>query len=253
MYIKLFFWIIALSPNVIFGSYRDERNYHHDDKNYHSRDYDEYRYNEKRYSREEERYDKHYHDDDRHGTNYLDYRRDDRSTHHRYDDCRYHRDDRDYHRRNNYHATKDHNKNDDYVPSARKKRKADFTDEAFHKKTKIENKSAEKSEEKYSFIYNGYTERRGEPKMLEIFCKSCAKPLMMYQKDGPGRLLRCYLDRIHSPKYLKDKQYQDFDTKHSPDLTCENCRKSIGVPMIYVLEKRPAYRMDQKKFYIKEK
>lgn len=102
---------------------------------------------------------------------------------------------------------------------------------------------------KPAFIYDAYTQRRGEPKMLVIKCDRCKHRVMSYQKDGPGSLLRCYLDRIHSPEYLHDRQYKYSDTRNLPLLKCDSCRSVIGVPMIYHLENRLAYRMLKDRFY----
>lgn len=99
------------------------------------------------------------------------------------------------------------------------------------------------------FIYDAYTQRRGEPKMLEIICSKCRHHVMSYQKDGPGNLLRCYLDRIHSPRDLKEQQYHRFDVRKAAFLKCFECSSTIGVPMIYQFEDRPAYKMFKDKFY----
>jgi len=103
------------------------------------------------------------------------------------------------------------------------------------------------------FIYDVYTQRRGEPKMLNIHCDDCGDLLIKYQKDGPGRLLRCYLDRIHAPQVFKNRQHDRFDVRTAPNLSCQNqnCRLIIGRPMIYANETRPAYRMDNRNFYTK--
>lgn len=107
----------------------------------------------------------------------------------------------------------------------------------------------EKKEPDIQFIYDSYTARRGEPKMLEIKCAQCDRYVISYQKDGPGALLRCYLDRIHAPSHIKDRQYDRFDVSRSPLLRCQNCKSTIGIPMIYQLENRPAYRMLKHRFY----
>lgn len=107
----------------------------------------------------------------------------------------------------------------------------------------------EKKESTARFIYDAYTARRGEPKMLEIKCAQCDNHVISYQKDGPGALLRCYLDRIHAPRYLRERQYQRFDARRSPSLCCEYCRETIGIPMVYKFENRPAYQMLRNKFY----
>jgi hypothetical protein len=117
--------------------------------------------------------------------------------------------------------------------------------------TKPHNKIEEKKQP-FRFIHDKYTVRRGEPKMLDIYCDECRHLLIQYQKDGPGRLLRCYLDRIHSPQTLKSRQYEYFNVRTSPNLSCNNCRLIIGTPMIYKSENRPAYNMKSDRFYIKE-
>lgn len=118
------------------------------------------------------------------------------------------------------------------------------------------NNRSEKAEKEVSeitpdhhFIYDAYTERRGEPKMLEIMCCRCDRWVMNYQKDGPGALLRCYLDRIHAPRDLKERQYARFDVRKFPRLRCNSCDSIIGIPMIYALENRPAYKMFKNAFY----
>lgn len=117
-------------------------------------------------------------------------------------------------------------------------------------------RSSEKGDKKESkittghqFIYDAYTERRGQPKMLEIKCRRCGGWVMSYQKDGPGALLRCYLDRIHAPEHLEDRQNLQFDVRTFPRLRCNSCNVIIGVPMVYQLESRPAYKMFKDAFY----
>lgn len=106
--------------------------------------------------------------------------------------------------------------------------------------------------QKRPFINDAYTERRGEPKMLELCCSQCEKRVMDYQKDGPGRLLRCYLNRIHSPFYLKKLQYEHFDVKTAQDLTCTHCSAILGTPMIYFSENRPAFQLLKGRSFFKE-
>lgn len=79
----------------------------------------------------------------------------------------------------------------------------------------------------FKFIYDAFTTARGEPALLKIFC-SCKQFLMYYQKDGPGPLKRCYLDRILYPKH--------------PDLElrCSVCQQLIGIPILYEKEQRRA-------------
>lgn len=144
------------------------------------------------------------------------------------------------------------------------KRKVSFVQDLSDKRTTVEEakprlasvvvrvekeQKKERKEPTIQFIYDDYTARRGEPKMLEIKCAQCDNDVIRYQKDGPGALLRCYLDRIHAPSHIKDRQYDRFDVRRSPLLSCEHCRSTIGIPMIYQLENRPAYRMLKHRFY----
>jgi hypothetical protein len=96
-----------------------------------------------------------------------------------------------------------------------------------------------------AFKKDSYMKRRGTPVMLEIFCAGCDGYIMHYQKDGPGPLKRCYLDRIHLPQSLEQRQYDEFNKKASPKLICEQCEAVIGSPIVYEKENRPAYYMRQ--------
>jgi hypothetical protein len=53
---------------------------------------------------------------------------------------------------------------------------------------------------KFKFKRDTYTRARGTPVMLTISCSLCETYLMSYQKDGPGPLKCCYIDRIHHPE-----------------------------------------------------
>ena len=90
---------------------------------------------------------------------------------------------------------------------------------------------------------DSYTKRRGTPTMLIIACSGCNTYLMHYQKDGPGPLLRCYLDRIHYPEQLNSLQHIEFNKKSTPKLECSSCGIVIGIPFIYEKENLPAYHM----------
>lgn len=83
------------------------------------------------------------------------------------------------------------------------------------------------------FIRNKYTRKRGEPTLLKLSCAECASLICFYQKDGKGRLLRCYRDRIHYPSTAAE----------GSQLACMGCSKVIGTPMIYEPEKRAAFRL----------
>ena len=102
-----------------------------------------------------------------------------------------------------------------------------------------------KKTQKRKFKNDSYTKSRGSPAMLIMSCADCQSYIMHYQKDGPGLLKRCYLDRIHSPEFLKKRQYEPFDKKTFPKLKCPSCQTVIGTPMIYEKEKRSAYHLRQ--------
>lgn len=95
----------------------------------------------------------------------------------------------------------------------------------------------------FKFKNDSYTKRRGTPVMLIITCANCNTYVMHYQKDGPGPLLRCYLDRIHHPEDLHNRQHTTFNKKTTPKLNCNGCSTVIGSPIIYEKENRPAYHM----------
>jgi hypothetical protein len=95
----------------------------------------------------------------------------------------------------------------------------------------------------FKFKNDSYAKRRGTPVMLAISCAKCNMYIMHYQKDGPGPLLRCYLDRIHYPEELHNRQYTLFNKKTFPQLSCNSCTTIIGLPIIYEKENRPAYHM----------
>ncbi len=85
--------------------------------------------------------------------------------------------------------------------------------------------------------------RGGNSRFLDIFCSSCNSHIALYQKDGPGALLRMYLDRIFAPAALAVLQDQDGGKKDLPNLQCQKCRALIGIPMVYELENRLAFRL----------
>jgi hypothetical protein len=66
---------------------------------------------------------------------------------------------------------------------------------------------------------------------------------MLYQKDGPGPLLRCYLDRIHDPEILNNLQKTCDSKDELSQLTCSKCNQHIGIPMVYEKENRLTYQM----------
>jgi hypothetical protein len=85
--------------------------------------------------------------------------------------------------------------------------------------------------------------RGGTSAFYNIYCSHCRHWLLLYQKDGVGNLFRMYLDRIHAPENLVSL----FESLGNPPkfkgLSCSHCNTSIGIPMIYKKEDRPALRI----------
>jgi hypothetical protein len=82
--------------------------------------------------------------------------------------------------------------------------------------------------------------RGGASKLLDISCSHCGDHLCFYQKDGPGLLKRMYLDRISDSSY---EDMQNLSLKDIPQLVCPNCKRLLGVPIIYEKEQRLALRL----------
>lgn len=116
----------------------------------------------------------------------------------------------------------------------------------------IDNKTSIDYKSKIKIINNSYTKRRGTPQLLQIYCNYCNNYIMTYQKDGPGELLRCYLDRIHLPENLNKIQFELFKQSNMPKLECDECETVVGTPMVYEPENRPAYRMLKNKSFFKK-
>lgn len=75
-----------------------------------------------------------------------------------------------------------------------------------------------------------YSARRGgSSKALDIYCRRCNSIVIVYQKDGPGPLLRCYVDRIIYPKEYK----QNIRDGKLEKLTCNDCDAIMGLPIRY--------------------
>ena len=95
----------------------------------------------------------------------------------------------------------------------------------------------------YYFKKDIYRKHRGgKAKLLDVHCANCNKLILIYQKDGPGPLKRCYVDRVFYSK----------TTKRDGKLICSNCGAIIGTPMVYKKhgENRRAYKMKVGKFKI---
>ena len=91
-----------------------------------------------------------------------------------------------------------------------------------------------------------YAKSRGGPSaFLYITCANCEEPKMVYQKDGKGRLLRCYSDRIAWPPELVDEQSKitTETIREIGSVVCSACENILAIPMVYKPENRPAYRL----------
>lgn len=82
--------------------------------------------------------------------------------------------------------------------------------------------------------------RGGNSKLFDISCAHCRNHLCFYQKDGPGLLKRMYIDRISDSSY---EGLQNCSLKDIPQLVCSNCKRLLGVPIIYEKEQRLALRL----------
>ncbi|MBN1679743.1 MAG: hypothetical protein JW966_05590 [Anaerolineae bacterium] len=83
---------------------------------------------------------------------------------------------------------------------------------------------------------------------LTVYCAACREPVLLYQKDGPGGLLRAYLDRILAPENLA-ALCATCDTKSDvPNLVCPACGSVLGVPMVHGSGDRLAFRLVRGRF-----
>ena len=76
-----------------------------------------------------------------------------------------------------------------------------------------------------------------------LFCSKCNQHFALYQKDGHGRLLRMYLDRIFAPQELALLESKVNSKTDMPNLKCPKCGALIGTPMVYEAERRLAFRL----------
>lgn len=76
-------------------------------------------------------------------------------------------------------------------------------------------------------------ERGGTAKIIKVNCMKCGNLVFIYQKDGPGWLKRCYLNRILSPeKYsILQKDKSITEPKDLKNLSCASCGEVLGSPM----------------------
>jgi hypothetical protein len=73
-------------------------------------------------------------------------------------------------------------------------------------------------------------ERGGTAKIINVSCDKCGKLIFVYQKDGPGWLKRCYLNRIVSPKEYASLSKKIKDPKELKPLICQ-CGFNLGSPI----------------------
>ena len=91
--------------------------------------------------------------------------------------------------------------------------------------------------------------RGGRAQMINIYCRNCNTNVILYQKDGIGRLHRCYFNRIFAPLHLERLQYTGFSSlKNIPNLVCDLCNTTLGTPIIYN-DGRYAFHLRQGLFY----
>lgn len=100
-------------------------------------------------------------------------------------------------------------------------------------RAEITDKNIHEAAQEVKFIQNRFTRSRGQPTLLRLTCALCNSFVALYQKDGKGRLLRLYRDRIHFPKELAEED----------QLVCSVCSSVLGTSMIYKQEDRPAFRL----------
>ena len=100
------------------------------------------------------------------------------------------------------------------------------------------------------FKRDHYMKERGEPAWIRIHCLRCHSLLLLYQKDGPGPLKRCYLDRIALPKQWAELCNHPFDPHSCPELSCSFCRRLIGLPFVYEKENRPSFHLLEETFML---
>jgi hypothetical protein len=87
--------------------------------------------------------------------------------------------------------------------------------------------------------------RGGKAFMIKLYCL-CGNELLHYQKDGDGKLKRCYLNRIFGPENLEKLQYDPkfLISQNVPDLVCTSCNTVIASAIRH-FDGRIAFRLRQ--------
>ena len=100
------------------------------------------------------------------------------------------------------------------------------------------------SRQRYILKNDKYRKKRGGfSRLLSVYCRSCNKFVLKYQKDGPGNLRRLYLDRIVEPANFTNLVNKNI--KDLPNLSCPKCHELLGTPMMYRKEQRKSFRLFQ--------
>ena len=101
------------------------------------------------------------------------------------------------------------------------------------------------NKQKYTFTFKSgdsvrikrdsfWREREKTAEMWDILCSNCRSKVLLYQKDGRGKLHRCYLNRILDPRSYAELQDNAKITKENmPVLICRKCQQTIGYPMMH--------------------
>jgi hypothetical protein len=94
-----------------------------------------------------------------------------------------------------------------------------------------------------------YRRARGGKAFVIVISCTCGAEILTYQKDGDGKLKRCYFNRILAPETLEKLQHdpRTNNPKGAPKLSCPKCSKVIGAPITH-FDGRTAFRLRQGEF-----
>ena len=93
--------------------------------------------------------------------------------------------------------------------------------------------------------------RGGKAFLVQVHCSDCKKVVLLYQKDGDGRLKRCYLNRIMAPPELERLQRsKDKNPERLPKLACVRCEVVLGTGIRHH-DGRLAFRLHPNFFFTK--
>ena len=97
---------------------------------------------------------------------------------------------------------------------------------------------------KLSFKKDFYSDARGKySRCINVYCRKCSNFILTYQKDGPGNLRRLYFDRIFFPNNLANLQNKELEDISY--LRCSKCKELLGIPYVYMKEKRKSFKLFQ--------